>query len=117
MGAMSAAETRRFARRRVELTARLACLDAERDPRTGLASYRVMVVRTVDISDGGLCIRAEEPVNCGRLVVLELDLPDGRTCDVSGRIVWLEPREADTALSRMGVEFSQLSAGLLHALS
>jgi Tfp pilus assembly protein PilZ len=50
-------------------------------------------------------------------VVLELDLPDGRTCDVSGRIVWLEPREADTTLSRMGVEFSQLSAGLLHALS
>jgi hypothetical protein len=114
---MSPADARRYVRLRVELTARLACLDPERDPRTGLTSYRVMTVRTVDVSDAGLCIRAEEAVNCGRRVVLELDLPDGRTCDVSGRIVWLEPREADGKLSRMGVEFSQLSSGLVHAIS
>jgi hypothetical protein len=114
---MSMSEARRFARRTVELTARLACLDAEHDPHTGLTSFRVMTVRTVNVSDGGLCIRAEQAVNCGRRVVLELDLPDGRTCDVAGRIVWLELLETTGGSARMGVEFSELSAGLLNTVS
>ena len=113
---MSSVEARRFARRRVELTARLACVDADRDSRTGEMLFWMMTVRTVDVSDGGLCIRAEQPVDCGRRVVIELDLPDGRICDVAGRIVWLEPSGEDGQSSRMGVAFTVPSAGLVHAV-
>jgi Tfp pilus assembly protein PilZ len=109
-------EARRFTRRPVELTARLACVDAQRDPRTGEALFWMMTVRTIDVSDGGLCIRAEQPVDCGRRVVLELDLPDGRTFDVAGRIVWLAPSGKDGHSSRMGVAFTVPSAGLVHAV-
>jgi Tfp pilus assembly protein PilZ len=108
-------DARRFVRRRVELTARLACIDADRDSATGEALFWMMTVRTVDVSDGGLCIRAEQAVDCGRRVVLELDLPDGRICDVAGRIVWLEPGGPD-GRARMGVAFSVPSAGLVHAV-
>jgi hypothetical protein len=114
---MSPPDPRRYARHRVELTARLSCLDPERDPRTGGTSFRMMTVRTVDVSDGGLCIRADQAIDCGRRVVLELDLPDGRTCDVAGRIVWLSPSAGAGESSRMGVAFSELSAGLVHAVS
>ena len=76
-----------------------------------------MTVRTIDVSDGGLCIRSSEAVNCGRRVVLELDLPDGRTCDVSGRVVWLEPRASAGSFARMGVAFAELSVGLVNLLA
>jgi Tfp pilus assembly protein PilZ len=109
-------DARRFVRRRVELTARLACVDAERDPHTGEALFWMMTVRTVDVSDGGLCIRAEQLVDCGKRVILELDLPDGRTYDVAGRIVWQAPSGGDGRSSRMGVAFTVPSAGLVHAV-
>jgi hypothetical protein len=109
-------DARRFARRPVELTARLACVDAERDRRTGECLFWMMTVRTVDVSDGGVCIRAEQPVDCGKRVVLELDLPDGRIIDVAGRVVWLEPSGTDGHSSRMGVAFTVPSAGLVHAV-
>jgi Tfp pilus assembly protein PilZ len=112
----SVTESRRFTRRRVELTARLACVDADKNPQTGEVLFWMMTVRTVDVSDGGLCIRAEQPVDCGRRVVIELDLPDGRIVDVAGRIVWLEPSGKDDHSSRMGVAFTVPSAGLVHAV-
>jgi Tfp pilus assembly protein PilZ len=112
---MDESEARRFSRLRVELTARLAFLDAERDHRTGSPIYRVMTVRTVDVSDGGLCVRAEEGVTTGRRVVLELDLPDGRTYDLAGMVVWLEPQAID-ASAHMGIAFSDLRFGLVHTV-
>jgi Tfp pilus assembly protein PilZ len=106
-------ESRRYPRRRVELTARLACLDPDRDERTGGSVYRMMTVRTVDVSDGGMAVQAEEGFGSGRRVVVELDLPDGRTVEVSGRIVWLElPTNGLRSDARMGIEFGELSAGL-----
>ncbi len=114
---MSSPEARRHARTRIALTARVASVDPDRNPRTGAAVFRIFEALTVDISDGGLALSALEDLGSGRRVIIEIELPDGHSVELSGRIVWLEPQREPGLPARMGVALSQHSLGLAERAS
>jgi hypothetical protein len=105
-------ESRRFRRVPVELLARISRIDALREP-DGSAFYSVIAARTNDISDQGLSLRSVESVEQGARVLVELDLPDGRSVAMTGRVVWI--KDEGTRITHFAVELSEPHLGLLEA--
>lgn len=105
-------DARRHARTRIALPARVASVDPDRNPRTGASVFRIFDALTLDISDGGLALSSLEDLGSGRRVLVELELPDGRSIELAGRIVWLEPQREPGLPARMGVALYQQSQGL-----
>lgn len=110
---MPSSDARRYARTRIALPVRVASVDPDRNPRTGAAIFRTFQAETLDISEGGLSIRALEDLGSGRRVLVELELEDGQSIELAGRIVWLEPQPRPGQPARMGVALAQQSLGLV----
>jgi Tfp pilus assembly protein PilZ len=110
---MTSSDARRHARLHIALPARVASLDPDRNPRTGTPAFRIFDALTTDISDGGLALSALDDLGSGRRVLVELELPDGSSVELVGRIVWLEPQKEPGLPARMGIALSQQSCGLV----
>jgi hypothetical protein len=96
---------RRFPRVLVDVPIRLSTIDPEVDPWSGRPFFRSCEETVADVSRGGARIRSEEPLGPGRRLLLEMDLPDGRSFEAIARVAWsrLDP-DAPTVYG-LGLEF------------
>ena len=98
----------RYRRTQVRLTVHIATVDPETDPETGKPYFRSSSERCRDISRGGAFIETEEPVDAGRRLLVELEIPDIGRVETLARVTW--SRRALTDASRdgtagFGIEF------------
>jgi hypothetical protein len=109
MARRTRAEQRRFPRVRLDVPIRLSTIDPEVDPWTGRPFFRSCEESVADLSRGGARIRSREPLTPGRRLLLEVDLPDGRTFEAIARVAWArvepQPEDADRAAYGLGLEF------------
>jgi PilZ domain len=79
---------RRHRRVVVRMPARLASIDAERDPVGGDRWYRFSEETCTNVSRGGALVVSPEPLPTGRRVLVELELPTGESLQTVGRVAW-----------------------------
>lgn len=86
-------ERRRYQRVTLRVPIRMSTIDPELDPWTGRAFFRTCEETIADLSRGGARVQSREPLAPGRRLLLELDLPDGRSFEAIARVAWarLEP--------------------------
>ena len=103
-------ERRRFRRVSVELPVRMSTVDPEDDPGSGDPSFQVSAAVCLNLSRGGALLRAEEAVESGRRLLLELEMADGEYADLIGRVVWAKRTQASAVSGgemRLGIEWIQ----------
>jgi hypothetical protein len=110
MASESAIERRRHPRVVLQVPIRLSTIDPEIDPWTGRPFFRTCEETVADLSRGGARVQSHEPLAPGRRLLLELDLPGGRTFEAIARVAWtrLEPGEGNDAADGaygLGLEF------------
>jgi hypothetical protein len=94
----ASSDKRRFPRLKDTCGLRYKLIESDAFPVDGTEAL------TVNISGGGICFSCQEQVEQGRLVAVELALPDFESPVVSlGRAVWCEPR--DDGRFEVGLEF------------
>jgi hypothetical protein len=105
------AAQRRHRRVEVRLPARLASIDAERDPAGRGRWYRLSDETCVNVSSGGALVVSPDPLSTGRRLLLELELPTGESLQTVGRVAWsrFAPSGSDCAYDA-GIEFVGASA-------
>jgi Tfp pilus assembly protein PilZ len=95
---------RRFERFRLEPM--YTSVRVERD--TGLADRSDLDGHAYDISEAGVRIELDEPLESDERVAVTLGLPhDPDEIRVSGRVVWVNDPSDDPAARRMAVEFTE----------
>jgi len=102
--------SQKFPRQETCVPVRIATVDAETDPDTGLPFYRNTEATTANLSRGGAFVHSWEPLAAGRRVIVSLDLPSGGEIQLVGRVVWtrrkLTPRSGGPAEAPgYGIEF------------
>jgi len=101
----------RYRRVEVKMDVRISTIDPETDPETGRPYFRTSEEVVGNISRGGACVEADEAVAEGRRLLVEMDLPSGRTVQTVGRVAWTRSALADSEEGRgqaretMGIEF------------
>jgi hypothetical protein len=103
-------ERRRYPRVLLQVPIRLSTIDPEIDPWTGRPFFRSCEETVADLSRGGARIQSREPLAPGRRLLLELDLPDGKTFEAIARVAWarVDPASGDSAPNGaygLGLEF------------
>ena len=103
----SSRERRRYPRAHLQVPIRMSTIDPELDPWTGRPFFRTCEETVADLSRGGARVRSHEPLAPGRRLLLELDLPDGRSFEAIARVAWarVEPGTSDDATYGLGLEF------------
>jgi len=96
MSQESSIERRRHPRIVLQVPIRLSTIDPELDPWTGRPFFRSCEETVADLSRGGARVQSREPLAPGRRLLLELDLPDGRSFEAIARVAWAR-LEADTS--------------------
>lgn len=81
---------RREPRAALNVPVRIATIDAERDPRSGRPFFRSSREVCSNVSRGGLFIRTAEPLEPGRRLLVELELPGGSEVEALGRVAWVK---------------------------
>jgi hypothetical protein len=104
----------RYSRSAATLAVRISTVDSETDPSTGQHFFRSAEETTVNLSQGGAYVRSWEPLEAGRRLVVDLDLPDSRPLRLVARVAWtqrqlraIRPGEFDSP--GYGIEFSDAS--------
>ena len=87
----------------VRVPARISTIDAERDPGSGRRYFRASHEVCLNVSRGGVFIRTSDPLEPGRRLVVELDLPDGNRFQAVGRVAWVTRRLGKDEPSQRGV--------------
>ena len=110
MAQESSTERRRYPRINLHVPIRLSTIDPELDPWTGRPFFRSCEETVADLSRGGARVQSREPLAPGRRLLLELDLPDGRSFEAIARVAWarLEPSASNDAAEGaygLGLEF------------
>ena len=110
MTIQAATERRRHPRVLLQVPIRLSTIDPEIDPWTGRPFFRTCEETIADLSRGGARVQSHEPLAPGRRLLLELDLPGGRTFEAIARVAWtrLEPATGNDASDGpygLGLEF------------
>ena len=105
MPRISNSERRRHPRVLVHVPIRLSTIDPEVDPWSGRPFFRSCEEAVADVSRGGARIRSEEPLGPGRRLLLEMDLPDGRTFEAIARVAWSRLDPSAPAAYGLGLEF------------
>ncbi len=110
----------------VRLPARISTIDPEADPYTGKSFFRFSEESSANLSRGGVFVSMRETIPPGRRVLVEIEMPGGRTVQAVGRVAWTRvskapatgsPAGSSTATeSGVGVEFVAGPAGDLQAL-
>jgi hypothetical protein len=110
MAQESSLDRRRHPRVLLQVPIRMSTIDPERDPWTGRPFFRTCEETIADLSRGGARVQSREPLAPGRRLLLELDLPDGRSFEAIARVAWtrLEPglgNDAPDGAYGLGLEF------------
>ncbi len=110
MSQASSIERRRFPRINLQVPIRLSTIDPELDPGSGRPFFRSCEETVADLSRGGARVQSHEPLATGRRLLLELDLPDGRSFEAIARVAWvrIEPSVSngnDDGAYGLGLEF------------
>ena len=87
----------------VRVPVRISTLDAETDPGTGSRYFRASQEICTDVSRGGVFVRTAEPLETGRRLLVELELPEGRAFEAIGRVAWTTKRLAEGESGKRGV--------------
>lgn len=96
---------RRYDRVPVRMPVRISTIDAETDPGSGRRYFRASREVCTNLSRGGVFIRTAEPLEPGRRLVVELDLPDGTPFEAVGRVAWTTHRLQRGPRKGVGVQF------------
>lgn len=88
------APQQKFPRLETCVGVRIATVDPETDPDTGLTFFRNTEATTANLSRGGAFVHSWEPLAAGRRVIVALDLPSGGELSLVGRVVWTRRRLA-----------------------
>jgi hypothetical protein len=110
MAQQTSHERRRYPRVHLQVPIRMSTIDPELDPWTGRPFFRTCEETIADLSRGGARVQSREPLAPGRRLLLELDLPDGRSFEAIARVAWarLEPGAGNDAADGaygLGLEF------------
>lgn len=87
-GVVVSRESRKHARRVIELGARVSTLEAVVDPKTRDSFYVLTEARTLDIGEAGAGLKVDDPVATGQRVMVELELPDGSVLSCRASVRW-----------------------------
>jgi uncharacterized protein (TIGR02266 family) len=99
---------RRHERVAAGVDVRISTIEPERDPWTGRPFFRSLQERCANVSRGGVFVRTDEPLDPGRRILVEIQLPSGRPLEAIGRIAWVKRVMApasDEPESGIGIEF------------
>lgn len=81
---------------------RISTVHPETDPDTGDSFYRIVEETTADLSRGGAFVESWEPLESGRQVLVEIDLPDGPPLQIVGRVAWTRRQLCASSLRQIG---------------
>jgi hypothetical protein len=100
-------ERRRYPRHAFSGSVRISTIDPEVDAATGRAFFRTAQQACLDVSRGGMRLHSDEPLQPGRRLLLELDLPGGGSLEAIGRVAWsrVETDRNNQRWVGLGVEF------------
>ena len=85
---------------------RISTVHPESDPDTGESFYRIVEETTADLSRGGAFVDSWEPLESGRQVLVEIDLPDGPPLQIVARVAWTRRQLCADSLRRIGGDSS-----------
>lgn len=105
----------------VRVPIRISTIDPEKDPATGKLYFFTAEEYSANISRSGAFVNTPEPIDPGRRVLVEIDIPNGSSIQTVGRVVWkrIAPGSAETpAQSRpgIGIQFTGGRPDLLNEL-
>jgi Tfp pilus assembly protein PilZ len=94
---------------------RVSTVDPETDPTSGQLFFRSAEETTANLSRGGAFVRSWEPLEAGRRVVVDIDLPGGDRLQLVARVAWTQRRlRSDRARGAdgpgFGIQFTNPSA-------
>lgn len=98
-------ERRRHPRVLADVPIRLSTIDPEVDPWTGRPFFRSCEESVADVSRGGARVLSDAPLDPGRRLLLEIDLPDGGCFEAIARVAWLRLEPDEPAAYGLGLEF------------
>lgn len=90
-------ETAENPRVSVRLPARISTIDPETDPFTGKAFFRTCEETSANLSGGGVFVSMREAIPPGRRVLVELEMPGGRSVQTVGRVAWTRVAPDETS--------------------
>ena len=95
----------------VRVPIRISTIDPERDPATGKLYFFTAEEYSANISRNGAFVTTPEPIDPGRRVLVEIDIPSGSSIQTIGRVVWkrIAPGSSETpsqARPGVGIEFT-----------
>ncbi len=82
------ASTQRHRRVSIRVPIRISTIDPEKDPSTGKLFFFTSDEFSADISRGGVFVVTPEPIEPGRRLLVEVEIPGGSNIQTIGRVVW-----------------------------
>ncbi len=77
---------------RATVPVRISTVDAEVDPTTGRLFFRSAEETTANLSRGGAYVESWEPLEAGRRIVVDIELPHDRKLQLVGQVAWTQRR-------------------------
>jgi Tfp pilus assembly protein PilZ len=113
--ATAATAAPRDPRVKANVAVRVSTVDPELDPTTGKHFFRSAEETTANLSHGGAFIRSMEPLEAGRRVLVELDVPQGGRLTLLGQVAWTQRQLKATQTSDLdgpgfGIQFIDASS-------
>ncbi len=96
----------------VRLPARLSTIDAETDPFTGKSFFRTCEESSANLSRGGVFVATRDTIPPGRRVLVELEMPGGRSVQTVGRVAWVRVAPDPNADSPAGTPPDEPGLGI-----
>ena len=99
---------------------RVSGIDPEIDPESGRPCFVSVEENALNLSEGGVFVPGEETLTPGRRVLVEIDLPNGKSIQALGTVAWRRRPRAARAGDRpagMGIEFTGMARSSAMALA
>lgn len=105
----------------VRVPIRISTIDPEKDPETGKLYFFTAEEFSANISRSGAFVHTPEPIDPGRRVLVEIDIPSGSSIQTLGRVVWKRIGQPSTdtstpSRSGIGIQFTGGRPDLLNEL-
>jgi len=92
----------KYPRLSTRVAVRISTVHPESDPETGDPFYRIVEETTANLSRGGAFVESWEPLESGRKVLVEIDLPDdGSPLQIVARVAWTRRQLCADSLRRI----------------
>jgi hypothetical protein len=109
---------RRHPRVDVRMNIRISTIDPELDPGSGKPYFRTSEETCANVSRGGAFVLTLDPMEPGRRLLVEMEIPGGPSLQAIGRVAWAKAEISSNGdrTSGIGVEFLGGSPEQLGAL-